>query len=275
MFENSNNANPSSTQAVDDIFADTDTSQDNKVPGSSNQVMTRRVGLGASSGPAMSANSSSDSGEGEEKSGGKGFTIAVVIMGLVIVGLIGFLVYNKFFNNVNNEIGSITLEPVALESATETATTTNSNATNTDSNTSTGSAFIDVLPTEASEDNDVDEDDNIAVAPLDSDNDGISDAEERILGTNPFNSDTDDDGLSDYEEIMTYKTNPLLVDTDGDGLTDYEEIMIYKTNPLVADTDGDGYTDGAEVASGYDPLSPSGSLLPENLRDYKPLLLKN
>lgn len=65
----------------------------------------------------------------------------------------------------------------------------------------------------------------------DSDKDGISDKEEKALGTDPKNSDTDDDGLLDGEEIK--------LGTDI-------------TNP---DSDQDGFLDGAEVESGYDPNS--------------------
>jgi len=53
----------------------------------------------------------------------------------------------------------------------------------------------------------------------DSDGDGLTDAEERSLGTNPFQSDSDVDGLSDSEEIRI-GTNPLSQDTDRDGVLD-------------------------------------------------------
>ncbi|MFA4941751.1 MAG: hypothetical protein WC582_04145 [Patescibacteria group bacterium] len=65
---------------------------------------------------------------------------------------------------------------------------------------------------------------------LDSDQDGLTDEEENILGTDINNIDTDSDGLFDREETKVYKTNPLLVDTDGDG-----------------------YSDGDEVKNGYNP----------------------
>jgi hypothetical protein len=65
---------------------------------------------------------------------------------------------------------------------------------------------------------------------LDSDQDGLTDEEENILGTDINN-----------------------IDTDGDGLFDREEVKVYKTNPLVVDTDGDGYSDGDEVKNGYNP----------------------
>jgi len=69
------------------------------------------------------------------------------------------------------------------------------------------------------------------VAAVDSDNDGLTDDQERQLGTDPNKPDT-----------------------DGDGLTDFEEADLYRTDPLKADTDGDGYPDGTEVKSGYNPL---------------------
>jgi len=49
--------------------------------------------------------------------------------------------------------------------------------------------------------------------PLDSDNDGLSDDDERyIYGTNPYNADTDGDGRSDGEEVLS-GTNPLIADS--------------------------------------------------------------
>ncbi len=74
--------------------------------------------------------------------------------------------------------------------------------------------------------------------------------------------DSDNDGLSDEEEGV-YGTDVNLPDTDGDGLFDREEIKIYDTDPLNSDTDGDGFLDGDEVKSGYNPLGP-GRLWPEN-----------
>ncbi|MFT3894480.1 MAG: DUF5050 domain-containing protein [Anaerolineales bacterium] len=112
-----------------------------------------------------------------------------------------------------------------------------------------------------------------------SDGDGIPNAQETQIGTDPFASDTDKDGLLDGEEVSTTKTNPVVADTDQDGIMDGEEIKLYttnplspdsdsdlladgaevaaKTNPLVADTDQDGLQDGAEVSLGTDPLNPN------------------
>ncbi len=81
----------------------------------------------------------------------------------------------------------------------------------------------------------------------DPDGDGLTNAEEKQLGTNPKVADTDGDGLNDGDEVHKYKTNPLKADSDGDGLNDGEEVLKYKTDPNKADTDGDGLKDGDEV----------------------------
>lgn len=111
----------------------------------------------------------------------------------------------------------------------------------------------------------------------DSDGDGLSDAREEKLGTDPNIADSDGDGLSDGQEVDTYGTDPKKKDTDGDGLEDGEEASTpgisptdpdsdddglldgaelndYGTLPDEADTDGDWMTDGWEVRHGLDPL---------------------
>jgi len=60
--------------------------------------------------------------------------------------------------------------------------------------------------------------------PLDTDTDGLTDTEERQLGTRIDSSDTDQDGLSDRLEVKIYFTNPLNADTDQDGMSDREEV---------------------------------------------------
>lgn len=69
--------------------------------------------------------------------------------------------------------------------------------------------------------------------PVDSDGDGISDADEAAAGTDPNNADSDGDGLADNIELET------------------------GSDPLDADSDGDGYTDGDEVTAGTDPTDSS------------------
>ncbi len=102
----------------------------------------------------------------------------------------------------------------------------------------------------------------VSGGPLDSDGDGLSDDEERRLGTDPFNPDTDGDKLTDGEEVKVYFTDPLNPDTDYDALKDGEEVYQYKTNPLARDTDNGGVADGHEVIEDKtNPLDPSDDLL--------------
>ena len=96
---------------------------------------------------------------------------------------------------------------------------------------------------------------NLQVSDKDSDGDGLTDIEEKNIGTDPHNPDSDGDGLSDGEEHFDTKTNPLNPDTDGDGLNDGDEVNKYHTDPNNPDTDGDGLNDGDEVMKTHtDPL---------------------
>ena len=117
------------------------------------------------------------------------------------------------------------------------------------------------------------------LAKADSDNDGLTNDRERVLGTDPYDPDTDNDGIKDGDEVNTYGTSPVDFDTDGDGLgdgdeiargtdpkdidsdddglEDGEEVMSYGTNPLKSDTDGDGLGDNEEITRyRTDPLDP-------------------
>jgi hypothetical protein len=96
----------------------------------------------------------------------------------------------------------------------------------------------------------------------DTDGDGLTDAEEALLGTNPNSADTDHDGYSDFCEVR-FGGDPLnaavippgsLLDSDRDGLSDLEERCTYRTDPFRFDTDGDGVQDLAEVELGLNPL---------------------
>jgi outer membrane protein OmpA-like peptidoglycan-associated protein len=96
----------------------------------------------------------------------------------------------------------------------------------------------------------------VAESPnADPDLDGLTNAEEKQLGTNKKVADTDGDGLNDGDEVRKYKTDPLKVDSDNDGLKDGDEVRLEKTDPNKADTDGDGLTDGDELTKyKTDPL---------------------
>ena len=99
----------------------------------------------------------------------------------------------------------------------------------------------------------------------DSDGDGLIDAQETAMGTDPLNPDTDGDGESDADEVGPDVNNPI--DTDGDGLNDaidseildedndgvVNEFDVDNTSPI-SDSDGDEYIDAQEKHLGSDPL---------------------
>lgn len=90
---------------------------------------------------------------------------------------------------------------------------------------------------------------------------GTSSSQNQQLAPDIALKDNDSDGLTDDEE-RNIGTNPLISDTDSDGLTDYAEMRIYYSNPLVLDTDNDGFKDGQEVINGFDPNKSGGARLP-------------
>jgi hypothetical protein len=109
-----------------------------------------------------------------------------------------------------------------------------------------------------------------AVSP-DSDNDGLTDDQEKIIGTDPSNPDSDGDGFKDGDEIKNGYSplDPKQVkleksDVDNDGLSDRMELNFHTllNNP---DTDGDGFKDGDEIKNGFDPLSKAKKLLSKKI----------
>lgn len=101
---------------------------------------------------------------------------------------------------------------------------------------------------------------SISTEILDADADGVSDFEDNCVNTPnsdqaDFNndgigdvcSDIDLDGLTDAEELVL-GTDPELFDTDGDGIIDSAELNISGTNPLLADTDSNGCNDLDELS---------------------------
>lgn len=105
-------------------------------------------------------------------------------------------------------------------------------------------------------------------AGVDSDKDGLSDALERCVRTDPQSRDTDSDGLTDADEVLACLypkpgpgrcSNPTKPDSDSDGLRDPEELRL-GTNPNAADTDQDSIPDGDELNRGLNPLDRDSSL---------------
>ncbi|XXX77231.1 hypothetical protein WMF30_00455 [Sorangium sp. So ce134] len=132
----------------------------------------------------------------------------------------------------------------------------------------------------------------------DRDGDGLSNAEETELGTDPDDADSDDDGVIDGEEIEPGadtdddgKINALDPDSDGDGLFDGTELGKdcshedtdaeaatcvpdgdggeTTTDPTKADTDGGGAADGEEDAD-HDGVVDAGERDPNDPSDDLP-----
>jgi hypothetical protein len=92
----------------------------------------------------------------------------------------------------------------------------------------------------------------------DTDGDNALDGAECLFGTDPTSAasfpprvpsgDADRDGLPDALE-GTLGTNPLAHDTDGDTVTDGVEVRGFNSDPLASDTDSDGCEDRREIAS--------------------------
>ena len=96
---------------------------------------------------------------------------------------------------------------------------------------------------------------------LDSDNDGLTDAQEKGTGSTPVDTDgdgtpdfrdldSDNDGLTDAQEKGTGSTP---VDTDGDGTPDFRDL----------DSDNDGLTDAQEKGTGSTPVDTDGDGTPD------------
>jgi hypothetical protein len=114
----------------------------------------------------------------------------------------------------------------------------------------------------------------------DRDGDGLADATEDKIGSDPDNPDSDGDLLMDGVEYHIFACDPQSPDSDGDGVSDSVEVGLgtdplipnvfagdrdrdaipddYEarigTNPDKADSDGDGWHDGFELGVGSNPL---------------------
>ena len=117
-------------------------------------------------------------------------------------------------------------------------------------------------------------------SPTDTDNDGLSDADELLWGTCAYlgameycdgvvdSADTDGDGIEDGIEVYNLTTHPAHADTDGDTITDTLEIngfhyngQMWYLNPNESDSNKDGLADSLEclvwtATSEYDPTAP-------------------
>ncbi|MEM8594307.1 MAG: hypothetical protein AAGF06_05760 [Pseudomonadota bacterium] len=132
---------------------------------------------------------------------------------------------------------------------------------------------------------------------LDSDGDGLTNAQEAALGTDPDKVDTDGDGQNDKVEVGDDVANPAnsssedapdkidaldpcypsvsvavcdrnVADADRDGLSDVQEAQL-GTDPKNPDTDGDGTGDAQEVGANVAKPLNSSSLDNPDVIDAK------
>jgi len=234
MFNDLNNQMAPGHQAVDDIFAETDKAS---AGGIQSDIETHNVGL-ASTGENLPETEI-------EPAAGKRNYLKIIIIATLSLAVLGgaYLVYSQFFKGS----GSPVVTPVVTNSE-NTAATTVTTPKPVDDN------FVAVIPGTAT----------TTVSPIETTTSSeIATSSEPVSSSSPeevgipavSTIDSDSDGLTDVEE-RAIGTNLNIIDTDNDGLSDYEEVKIYKTDPLNPDTDGDIYLDGAEVKSGYNPNGP-------------------
>ena len=145
-------------------------------------------------------------------------TIVLVLVGIGVLGGIGYMAY-RIFAAPNEQAP----QPTTFSDQTipeQTVADSDQTPTADQSSTATDASTI--------------VDDAVLFGePIDNDSDNLDNAREEVLGTDPDNWDT-----------------------DGDGLGDGDEVIIWKTDPQNPDTDGDGFEDGSEVRNGYSPTGP-------------------
>ncbi len=194
---------PSQRKSTEDIFAEVD---DLEKPG----VFKPKP----STPPAEDDAGQTIGSSGQSK---KFFVLGSIIIGLVVIFVGGYMVYARFFRaTTGNETTSTGQEQTKVEPTAGATSNSGQNIISPSEN---------VTETPAANE--------VTGQAIDSDQDGLTDEEEKSLGT-----------------------NPNLPDSDNDGLFDREEVKVYGTDPLNPDTDGDGYKDGDEVKNGYNPKGP-------------------
>ncbi|MEI6627658.1 MAG: hypothetical protein WCL61_03620 [bacterium] len=219
---------PLALPQIDDIFSSKQPLEINKL----NQVVTPKAVNQIP--PVIANNPSVFPIDTDELYGGKAFWQSSVIISILSVVLLGVLITGMVFgykalkasdqvrSNFKNILSTTGATSTKNGATTKVATSTNKanvNQVATNGNTATTTAIVEPVL-------------------VDSDHDGLSDVQEKQLGTNPNDPDTDHDGLMDGAEVNGFHTDPKN-----------------------ADTDGDGYKDGAEVINGYDPLKPGTARL--------------
>jgi len=178
---------------------------------------------------------------------GKIILLVLAVAVLIGLGFGGWWVYNNFVAKKIVETTPDITSPVTTSVEAEETKIENDTTTETEVKATESVETEDILVTTTDITNQIRNDSILFGESVDTDKDGLDDAREEQIGTDPKKSDSDSDGLN-----------------DGD------EVIIWKTNPLKADSDGDGYKDGDEIKNGYNPLG-TGELfkLPANTSTKK------
>jgi len=116
---------------------------------------------------------------------------------------------------------------------------------------------------------------------LDADDDYLPDAWETTHGLDPTDNgkcapategefgDFDEDGLSNHQEYLL-GTDPSSADTDGDGLPDFLETNTYGTDPLVSDAESESLVSTLDLSTytsaSHDWILTSEGLVPTSFR---------
>lgn len=252
MFNDLNSQANSGHQSVDDIFAETDKPSTNGVQ---SDIETHNVGL-ASGGENLPPV------ENEPVSGSRNYLKIIIIITLSLAVLGGaYLVYSQFFKNNERVTESL---PIPNQETKTDVTTPVTPAPVADN-------FVSVIPGVATT-TDTPVEVGIPSEVVSSETTTASSSTGEVEIPAVLAVDSDSDGLTDAEETAA-GTNLNIIDTDIDGLSDYDEVIVYKTDPLNNDTDGDTYFDGAEVQNKYNPCGdgklPATSSLEELCAQYK------
>lgn len=200
---------------VDDMFAETDGAQPAAPVAAPTQAPSALLTPPPirTSAPAAAPTPAPQAVASEPVSGGFGVMKTLLVI-LVVLGLVGGAAYAAYRIMVSEPTATGVLDSLTGKGTAADDTTSTAGATTDDTTTDTTSPTTTKNPETF----------------LDSDGDGLTNAEELDAGT--------------------LANNP---DTDSDGLGDREEVKVYDTNPRKADTDGDTFLDGQEVAGGYNP----------------------
>lgn len=157
-----------------------------------------------------------------EKKPGSAAKLILIVLAVLIVAAIGVLAYLQYFKKTPPAI--VTPEPINNE-ASLLVTSTDTTATPTEAiiteptSTETVSSTDNVIGgTEIMESSTTSNSSDITVTEA-----ATSEANTTL--------DSDKDGLTDAEELNIYQTNPLKADSDGDGYTDGDEVKA-GYNPL-------------------------------------------